>query len=183
MQTGKRYYWVDSPVMDIEDMRQCAYIGFTRALEWFNPEKGHFLTALVFGIRRICGWEYKRMCETPFGTILSLDAPIQNDDGDDSRSIGDSIPDEFAERYFESIDDDSSKQIIIAAAERLRTPAMTRVIIECVLGERTMESLAEELGVSRSSVFEHKKRALRQLRRKPPIRALLKQCCSLRLPP
>lgn len=85
---------------DVEDLEQCAFLGFLEALEGFDPLQGNFPTYMGWHVRRGCrrllglsGRERKEHYRTD-----SLDAPVP---GTEEITLADTIPDETAALPFE----------------------------------------------------------------------------------
>lgn len=85
--------------VDADDLKQCAFMGFHRAVMGFDPVQGDFTTVLSYGVRNACrralgmgGREKAEHHKT------SLDAPIA---GNEDITLGDMIPDASAADAFD----------------------------------------------------------------------------------
>lgn len=86
--------------VDMDDLRQCAFLGFYEAVQGFEPLRGDFLVLLSYGVRRECrailgmrGRERKEHYST-----VSMETPIP---GADDLTLADTLEDESASTPFE----------------------------------------------------------------------------------
>ena len=87
--------------VDMDDLRQCAFLGFYEAMQGFDPLRGDFLVLLSYGVRRECrailgmrGRERKEHYST-----VSLETPIADD-----LTLADTLEDESASTPFEVLE-------------------------------------------------------------------------------
>jgi len=173
-QMARKYIRINRFLME-DDYFQCAYIGFTNTVRLFKPELGYsFLTYLAYGIKSACWREYQKLCRKTV-SIISLDAPLQGTGEEDMGALMDFLPDEAAERAFDTLLTEDIAKLILATAQRFENVLQTQIIFECVYGGRTLASLADELGMSRQSISNHHDEAITRLRRNPEIRAIQRE--------
>ena len=78
--------------VDVDDLKQCAFLGFYEAVQGFDPLQGEFTTMLSYGVRSACrrALGLDGRARTEHYTTTSLDAPIP---GTEDITLADTIPD------------------------------------------------------------------------------------------
>ena len=78
--------------VDVDDLKQCAFLGFYEAMQGFDPLQGEFTTMLSYGVRSACrrALGLDGRARTEHYTTTSLDAPIP---GTEDITLADTIPD------------------------------------------------------------------------------------------
>lgn len=149
--------------VDVDDLKQCAFLGFYEAVQGFDPLKGTFSTMLSYGVRHACrralGMGGKDRAEYH---SVSLEEPIP---GADDLTLADTIPDE--DTAFERSE---MRSDIEKALQRLPYD-MSRVIHLHDLGGRTIEEAAAALGCDRETASKWRRTGFQQLRRDRGLRA------------
>lgn len=163
---------------DIEDLVQCSYFGFVRAIENYDESKGAFSTFLVFYIRNCCQRGRGRQSD-PIQTAISLDAPLSHNN--DNFSLIDTLDDEddSSVTSFDAVEREMLVDVILDEADRLPYRNQTRVIREHTYTGRSLVELATELGITSQGVAAIEERAIFHLRRKPIIRELYNEYRSI----
>lgn len=84
--------------VDMDDLKQCAFLGFYEAVQGFDLMRGDFLTMLSYGVRKACREALGlrgRQREEHYATV-SMETPISED-----LTIADTLEDESASTPFE----------------------------------------------------------------------------------
>jgi RNA polymerase sporulation-specific sigma factor len=146
--------------VDMDDLRQCAFLGFYEAVQGFDPLQGTFPTMLSYGVRRACrralGIGVKERTEYH---CTSLDAPVP---GTEDITLADTIPDETAADAF---DQTEMHNDIEKALSRLPED-MAEIIRLYDLQGLSVSQIAEKLNASRIAVRERRRTAFRSIRAK-----------------
>lgn len=101
--------------VDVDDLKQCAFLGFYEAVQGFDPLQGEFSTMLSYGVRSACRRALGLVGRerTEHYVTTSLDAPIT---GMEDITLADTIPDPASADGFEQSE---LQQDIDAALHRL----------------------------------------------------------------
>ena len=154
------------------DLYQTAFLGFMKAIDKFDENKGSFSTLLSLHTRSSCRTEIKkyRPESDPMNAAVSLDEPLADTE---DFTLADALPDPNALEFIEEISTRSVAQVILDEADKLTNPLHARIIRECLHQGRTLESLANEQGVTRAAISDAQRRAILQLRHRSVVRTLL----------
>lgn len=159
--------------IDEWDLKQSAYEGFLKAIEAYNPEKGHkFNTYLPYSIKKVV----RELIGVPgrnekdlLNICESLDCPIFEDN---ETELSETIPDEAAILPFEDVERADVCRVVREELEKL--PEQERQAIKAVYFENmTLKETGEVLGgISPEMARQRKVDGLRKLRRSRAIREL-----------
>lgn len=94
-----KYSRRNSSVLTEDDYKQCAYIGFAKAVRYFDTDKNNFLSSLNYAVRSECWREYQRMCVKIVDTV-SYDVPSRSESSDTGNAMIDFLPDDTAVSYY-----------------------------------------------------------------------------------
>lgn len=151
--------------VDVEDLEQCAFLGFMEAVEGFDPLQGTFTTMLSYGVRSACRRALGMVGRerTEHYVTTSLDAPVP---GTDDITLADTIPDETAALPFEQTE---LRADIDAALHRL--PENIRELIRLHdLRGLTMAEAANLQGCTVIAARNRRREGLRRMRKDRHIR-------------
>lgn len=151
---------------DVEDLEQCAFLGFLEALEGFDPLQGNFPTYMGWHVRNACrrllglqGRERKEHYHTD-----SLDAPVP---GTEDITLADTIPDETAALPFEQAE---LRADIEKALHRLPDSIESIIRLHDLQG-LTMEQTAAAQDCTAIAARNRRREGLRKLRQDRGLRA------------
>ena len=162
--------------LEVDDLVQNGYFAVLSAVKYYEPEKGYRFNTflhhtLISALRSAAGIRTSKRDALDYAD--SLDEPLTGNDGGESiTQIGDFIPDEVAQTAFETLLIEDIAQAILDEAKKLPNPLHARIIYECTYQGRTLEALANELGVSHQNISNMQEEAIWRLRRRPVIRAI-----------
>lgn len=165
-----RYYWAAEKRndIDLDDLRQAAYLGIMRARKAYDPEKATFGTYAGFyaryEIRALLGIRDRKM--PPF--LLSLDEPL-NDETEDTRL--DMIADESIPDPDDALIAEDLRQTVRDAVNRLQADQRSVVSLHFFEG-KTYQQAANEMNLSHDRVKTIFQNARRNLRRDRYLKAL-----------
>lgn len=152
--------------VDVDDLKQCAFLGFLEALEGFDPLMGTFSTYMVWHIRNACrrllglqGRERREHYHTD-----SLDAPLP---GTEDLILADTIPDESAANPFEQAE---LRQDVDRALHRLPDSIAAIIRLHDLEG-LTLEEAAARVGHALPAARNLRRVGFRQLRQDRGLRA------------
>ena len=150
---------------DVDDLKQCAFLGFYEAVQGFDPLQGSFITLMGYGVRRACrralGLDGRERKE--HYTTTSLDAPIP---GTEDITLADTIPDPASADAFEQTE---LRQDIENALHRL--PADIENIIRLHdLEGLPLEEASTKNGYTTDTGRNLRREGFRKLRRDQRIR-------------
>lgn len=173
-----KYRWADvcaSAGLTYEDLYVSGYFALLPAVEGFDPEKAClFITYFAYhltrtfyaeaGLRKYDGhWRTKR---DPLGQASSLEAELYESKDGDGLALEDYLKDETAEQAFNKIDEAAyQKQLhadLTEALDSLR-PRDAEIVRGYYLKQLTQEALAEQYGISGSTVQQIRANALKTL--------------------
>lgn len=158
-------------ICELDDLIQESYIYFCRAVDKYDPERGAFTTLLTFYVKSAITSATRggttRTQNDPVFNAVSIDAPIQEDT---DCSIGDIITDDSAIEEYIRLEESDAARFILEQVDKLSSSSDKYLFTEYAYHERNMTELANELGVSTSSVQAHIEKAAHQLRNNPAIR-------------
>ena len=126
--------------VELDDLKQSAFIGLLKAVQTWKPESGAFSTWYTIQLKAVFveayGMRTKRTREDPLNKYhLSLDTPLdENEDG--SFTIADVLPDEAAEEAFEDVEQRDFQQAVQAALAQLTDAQRDAIISEFWLGQK-----------------------------------------------
>lgn len=156
--------------VDVDDLEQCAFLGFYEAVQGFDSLRGDFLTMLSYAVRKacrealgLCGRERKEHYNT-----ISIDAPVS---GVDDLTLADTIEDETASTPFARTE---MLQDIEKALNKLPDDSAAVIRLYDLQG-KTAEETAKECQCSVHHVYKLRRigfqriRAQRSLREYKPI--------------
>lgn len=156
----KRYF---VGAMEREDLISWGLMGLVQAARGWDPQRGSFTTLackaiehmIVRGVQR--EWKPEQAAAT-----LSLDEPMAGPEGEgQERRIIDQIADE--QDVEREVLHGAGRAAVRAAVGGLR-PAERRLIERLFYEDVPVEKVALELGVSRQTIYQRQRTALRQLR-------------------
>lgn len=133
--------------VDVDDLEQCAFLGFHEAVHGFDPLRGDFLTLLSYAVRKACRDALGlrgRQREEHYATI-SMETPIP---GADDLTLADTIPDETASTPFARTE---MRHDIEKALRRLPVNMASIIRLHDLQG-KSLEQTAAECGLNRQDV-------------------------------
>lgn len=154
--------------VDMDDLKQCAFLGFYEAVQGFDLLRGDFLPLLSYGVRRACREALGlrgRKREEHYSTV-SMETPISED-----LTIADTLEDESASIPFEQAE---MRQDIEKALRKLPDDAAAVIRLYDLQGKSAAQT-AEECQCSVYHVHKLRRigfqriRAQRSLREYKPI--------------
>lgn len=150
----------------IEDYAQAGFIGFLRAIDYYQAERGaKFSTILCECIKTpfadTAGARTVRQSKEPLREPISLDAPATTDE--DSEPLGNFIEDPQGESAFLEVEDQQLHDALEAALATL-SPEELKVIRLRYWHDFTLDQIAAELGGSQGYAKKVHDSALRKLR-------------------
>ncbi len=151
----------------MDDLMSAAWIGVEKLIKDFDPDKGYkFITYLKFytsnTIREFLGI---RSGKKPQHNI-SLDEEIAGKDG---TFYGDSIEDKRSAEMFEDVENTAYYKTLLDEVDKL-SPEQCEAVKRHFFKNETLESIGKSHGVTKESVRQHEKKALRNLRRNQKVR-------------
>lgn len=149
--------------VDMEDLKQAAFLGFYEAVQGFDPLRGDFLTLLSYGVRKACREALGlrgRKREEHYASV-SLETPINED-----LTIADTIEDPEAQLPFEQSE---MRQDIEKALHRLAYDMRTIICMHDIEG-LSVQEIAKRLGYTEKLVSSRRISAFRRLRTNAGIR-------------
>lgn len=152
--------------VDVDDLEQCAFLGFYEAVQGFDPLQGEFTTMLSYGVRRACRRALGltgRLRKEHYVTD-SLDAPVP---GTEDITLADTIPDEAAALPFEQAE---LQQDIAKALHRL-PDSMEQIIRLHDLEGLTLEHTADRQGYALNTARNLRRQGFYRLRQDRALRA------------
>lgn len=188
---SQRYYTAikreRSYQIDLEDMVQAGALALYKAVDYYDPEKGSFLTALKWYHKReiyeLCGWQSRHDNETGKYYVKnrndamircsSIDAPMDLYDGDEPYYF--QIVDPYSSRQFEMVErkvfNEQLRKEIVKMLETL--PEKDADVIRALYLERmTITSYAEIKGITFQAVSNQKKTAIKHIKCSPAVMEL-----------
>ena len=167
--------------LTLEDLKQEGFLAVQYAAEHYSPDKGSFTTFLGIAVQRqlaiVLRGEHVRLVTTddgrqvqvsanPLNNCASLDTPLNDDDPDDSGTVGDLQPDPAASAGFEAAEHEIYIEELHAALEEALNKLSEReskVIREIYWKGQTLREIADAEGVTLSRIGQDKNKALRKL--------------------
>lgn len=151
--------------VDVDDLKQCAFLGFYEAMQGFDPLQGEFTTMLSYGVRSACrralGLDGRE--RTEHYTTTSLDAPIP---GSDDITLADTIPDPAST---DAYDKTELRQDIEKALHRLPADMETIIRLHDLEG-LTLEEAATKNGYATDAGRNLRRKGFYKLRQDRCIR-------------
>lgn len=150
--------------VDMDDLRQCAFLGFYEAVQGFDHLRGDFLTLLSYGVRKACREALGlrgRQREEHYATV-SMETPISED-----LTIADTLEDESASTPFTMVE---MRQDIEKALHRLPDSIESIIRLHDLEG-LTMEQAAETQGYTINTGRNLRRQGFYQLRKDRGLRA------------
>ncbi|MCI2047823.1 MAG: sigma-70 family RNA polymerase sigma factor [Faecalibacterium sp.] len=165
-----------------EDLKQYGYAAVLDTIPGYTVERGKYIGYLTFALqteitRAVTGAHGKnvlcadgknrRFSANPLNNSSSLDAPVSAED-DGGTTVGDMLPDNSAQRAFESIEEsDRQKHLRDALKEALSRLSETEeaIIRQRYYAGRTYPEIAAALDIPLNEVQKYAKQSLRALRR------------------
>lgn len=123
--------------VDMDDLKQCAFLGFYEAVQGFDSLRGDFLTMLSYGVRKACREALGlrgRQREEHYATV-SMETPINED-----LTIADTLEDESASTPFEQSE---MRQDIEKALRKLPDDAAAVIRLYDLQGKSSAQTAAE----------------------------------------
>lgn len=164
---AKRFLPFCGGACDMEDLLQAGRIGVHAAMATYEPEKGGFATWAIYYITREIKKALGILTKPPLPTT-SLDKPFDEEGQLTMREI---IPDpapnpaEIAER-------ESVAKAIRERVERLPSETQREILRRVDLEGQRQTKAAEEMGLDRGNLYQHRQSAFRRLRRDPVLLGL-----------
>ena len=152
--------------VDMDDLKQAAFLGFYEAVQDFDPLRGDFLPLLSYGVRRACRAALGlrgRQRKEHYSTV-SLESPVP---GTDDLTLADMLEDESASTPFAIAE---LRQDVDKALRRLPLD-MAAVIRLHDLEGLTITEAAEKCGCALNTASLRRKEGFRRLRRDRGLRA------------
>lgn len=161
---AKRFLPFCGGACDMEDLLQAGRIGVHAAMATYEPEKGGFATWAIYYITREIKKALGILTKPPLPTT-SLDKPFDEEEG---LTMGEIIPDpapnpaEIAERV-------SVAKAIRERVERLPSETQREILRRVDLEGQSQTKAAEEIGIKRGNLYQHRQSAFHRLRRDPVL--------------
>lgn len=149
--------------VDMEDLKQAAFLGFYEAVQGFDPLRGDFLTLLSYGVRKACREALGlrgRQREEHYSTV-SMETPISED-----LTIADTIEDPAAQLPFEQSE---MRQDIEKALARLPEDAAAAIRLYDLQGKSAVQT-AEECQCSVEHVHKLRRIGFQRIRAQRSLR-------------
>lgn len=162
------------------DLQQEGYLSMLEAVKAYagKDTDAAFIT--------FCGLQYKNKCASLIGIrrghtsdalnrcYISLNEPLENKDGDTDATRGELIPDPEAEKPFQLIEREDYRQWIRQTMQRVLEPYENPRLWEVIKGYyfegRTLQSFADEWGITKERVRGIRQSAERKLQRSAELR-------------
>lgn len=151
--------------VDVDDLKQCAFLGFYEAMQGFDPLQGEFTTMLSYGVRSACrrALGLDGRARTEHYTTTSLDAPIP---GTEDITLADTIPDPASADAFMQTE---LQQDIDAALHRLPDNMESIIRLHDLVG-LTLEEASAQQGYALDSGRNLRRQGFYRLRQDRRIR-------------
>ena len=150
---------------DMEDLMQESFFALAPAIEKYDPDRGaSFQTHLVFFIQHVLrNMLHLRTGKALYGETFSLDAPILNEDGEETDFLSFmAAPENIETLVLDRVELAEVKALILKTLE----PETAALILEYFSAERPSASLlADRHGVKWYTMQDKISKALRDLRR------------------
>lgn len=167
-----------------EDIQQECYFAMLDSIKAYNSRKPE-QDALLF--TSFCDYPFKNHADALIGlghrgtytdplknSIVPLDEPLTDKDGDGDTTRGDLVPDPEAEKPFREIEQEDYRQWIRRTMQRALAPYGNPRLWEVINGYyfegRTLQSFADEWGITKERVRGIRENAARKLRRSAELR-------------
>lgn len=179
----------DAAGVTLEDFEQEGFFAVKQAAEYHDPEKGSFLTALQFFVRRqiravtigshgrqvtAADGRTVRVSAEPLNSAASLDEPMPGDtSGESDRTRADAVPDPAAAQAFEDAEREIYQGELRAALDNALAllPKRQREIISGrFLEGLTQKQAGERVGASGTRAGQIERMGLRALRQNKVLR-------------
>lgn len=164
---AKRFLPFCGGACDMEDLLQAGRIGVHAAMATYEPEKGGFATWAIYYITREIKKALGILTKPPIPTT-SLDRPL---DEEEKLTMGEFIPD-LAPNPAEIAERESVAAAIRARVERLPSETQREILRLVDLEGQSQTKAAEEMGIERGNLYQHRQNAFRRLRRDPVLLGL-----------
>lgn len=158
-----------------DDLKQAGFLALVDAAEQYNPEGGaSFVNYLSFYLHRYfveaAGLRTARSAADPINSRISLDQPIEDEDG---ATLGDlqQDPQNVIEEAEERIQNDQLRDALEKALNKLN-PEDAEIVRQRFFENKTLKDIATANGVSISRIREREARGLRGLRKTSTKKAL-----------
>lgn len=167
-----------------DDIRQESYFAMLDSIKAYNDRKPeqealHFIS--------FCGFHFRHYADLLIGNnrrgthkdplknaVISLDEALPDKDGDTGTTRGELMPDPEAEKPFQLIEREDYRQWIRQtmqqALEKYENPRLWEVIKGYYFEGRTLQSFADEWGITKERVRGIRENAARKLRRSAELR-------------
>ena len=147
--------------VELEDIQQQSFFAFLQSVEAFQPESGLTFAAFVnypfqTEMQNLTGTRTALTRLDPLNSCASLDKELETEDGSGD-TLGDFVPDPAALDFLERLDTQSVGAMIRAEVRKLSAP-LCDVIAAYYFDGRTLDQIAEQLGLSRERVRQLRKR-------------------------
>jgi RNA polymerase sigma factor (sigma-70 family) len=158
------------PCFTVDELISHGHMGLMRAADNWDPALGPFEQRARYLIEADMK-EYTRRRHYTAATMLSLDEPLDGEDGGEGHMTRQEV----------CPGDDADDEIMQAAMKRDIARAMARlkprhkIIIQALLDGKSTEWLKGELGIESSRVWQLKSQAFMILRNAPELRAYRKE--------
>lgn len=149
---------------EIEDLISVSWLGVEKAIESYQPEKGaKFTVYLKYHIKTALSRFFYPKGKKEDITILSLDAPLKNQDSE-KITLADTLSDEAAAEEFDEAENCDYYDLLISEINRL-APEEIEIIKRHYFESETLTHIAKEKNVSTENIAAKKREALWTLRR------------------
>lgn len=158
----------DSPRVELEDLIQSAFLGLVAAVQDYKPGEWKFTTYLANHLKtafaEATGFRTKKVFSDPLRKAVSLDAPLDDEDGG---TLEDIVPDPKALATISAVEDriwhDQLREVL--GEMMLDMPeAYADTLYRRFWKEQTYAQAGEELGIAGNSVRLREYKGLRYLR-------------------
>lgn len=166
---AKRFYYTCGDLRRVEeaDLIQQGFLALMDAVEVYDAEKGSFITIFTYHLNRrfyeAAGLRTRRQIEEPGVTAVSLNTPLNDEDGGELMDLQAGELDTEQEAL-DSVWNETLKRAADRALHRL-DPEEEKTIRALIYDSLTVNEAAELLGQSRSAIRRMRERGIRKLRR------------------
>lgn len=162
--------------VELWDLKQSCYMAFLEAVKGYKADKNLKFTAYLSYpfqniVRELICVRTQTQKNEPLNNCTSLEVPVSDDE---NITLADTLIDETAVNAPERVEREDDYRILHEAVDSLKEP-MNRIVNAYYFEDKKTPQIAEEMGVSHTTISGYKAKAMRCLRASEPLKQLYRE--------
>ena len=161
---------------DVWDLKQSCYTAFLEAVRGYKANNDLKFTAYLSypfrnTVNNLIGVRTKSKQNEPLNNCTSLEVPVSDDE---NITLADTLIDEAAVDVMQKLETEDEYRILHEVVDSLQPP-LNDIVNAYYFEDKKTPQIAEEMGISHTTVSAYKAKAMRCLRASEPLKQLYRE--------